>query len=413
MKNNLAAHLACVGAALLATLLALSAIGVASTPHTIYTFPANGADGFPSGGLVFDSAGNLYGTTDSSGTSNYGTVFELSLGPNGVWIETVLYRFKGAHFGGGNNQDGESPQTGVIIDGAGNLYGTTTVGGTIGTCQGGCGTAFKLSPDGHGGWTESVIYRFYGIKGKFPYGLVRDAAGTLYGTTLSGGSFGHGTVFRLKQNLNGTWSETVLHNFAGGADGFSPYAGLVLDNAGNLYGTTLEGGDYSVCSIGCGTVFTLTRAGKTWTERVIYNFNYPDGAYPDTPLTVDSAGNLYGTSFGGDSHNDGVVYRLAPSNGIWTESVLHYFGSPGDGSKTYVGVVLDGAGNLFGTTPFGLSYDGNIFELTPTPSGPWTETILYSPPLHSGTPPTSALTWNAAHTSLFGIAATIVYEIAP
>ena len=208
-------------------------------------------------------------------------------------------------------------------------------------------------------------------------------------------------------------TETVLHSFAGGADGFSPYAGLVLDSTGNLYGTTLEGGDFTACYSGCGTAFKLTPAGKTWTESVIYNFNYPDGAYPDTPLTLDSAGNLYGTSFGGDSHNDGVVYRLAPSNGIWTESVLHYFGSPGDGSKTHVGVVLDGAGNLFGTTPFGLSYDGNIFKLTPTPSGPWTETILYSPPLDSGTPPTSALTWNAAHTSLFGIAATIVYEIAP
>jgi hypothetical protein len=154
---------------------------------------------------------------------------------------------------------------------------------------------------------------------------------------------------------------------------------------------------------GCGTAFKLTPAGTTWTDTVIYNFNYTGGAYPDTPLTLDSAGNLYGT-LRGDSNNDGVVYRLAPGNGIWTESVLHYFGSPGDGSKTRVGGHPRRRGNLFGTTPFGLSYDENIFELTPSPSGPWTETILYSPPLHTGTAPTSVRTWNAANTRLFGTA---------
>ena len=198
--------------------------------------------------------------------------------------------------------------------------------------------------------------------------------------------------------------ETVLHSFAGGADGLYPRGRLAFDSAGNLYGTTAAGGPSSACSGGCGTVFKLTPSGKTWTESVIYSFSQTDGAFPRAGVISDAVGNLYGTTFLGGNKNNGVVFRLAFSNGTWTETVLYAFDSTlGDGRDPSKGLLLDPAGSLYGTTSVGTNgvNHGTVFKLTPSPSGPWTETVLYAFPLTSGSL-SSGLLWNVGQTSLFG-----------
>jgi uncharacterized repeat protein (TIGR03803 family) len=414
LKKTQAIQLTRIIPTILTLLIALSATSTAATEATVYTF-SNAGTGFNSyGGLIFDSAGNLYGTTREGGAFGSGTVFELSPGPGGVWTETVLYSFKGG------SKDGAHPVAPLVFDKVGNLYGTTYVGGTSYR-----GTAFELSPDGKGGWTESVIYNFYGKKGTYPEaGLVIDLAGNLYGTTLYGGDGACrsnpngpscGTVFRLKKGITGKWIETVIHTFTGAPDGAAPAGGVVLDGAGNLYGATTYGGGSSA-----GTVFRLAPAGKTWTYSVIYSFAGGPNGTGGGPLILDNAGNLYGPGGGGDQRYDGIVFRLTPNNGTWTESVLHTFGAPGDGSHP-IAVTLDSAGNLYGATlSAGVSSNGIVYKLTPNPNGPWTETILYTFPfVNDGPYPDAPLTLNAAQTSLFSTALgyapgkDIVYEITP
>ena len=398
----------------IATLIVLCAACAASSQQMIYTFPSNGlSGGNPMGGLIRDAAGNLYGTTRDGGASSKGTVFKLSL-QGGVWKETVLYSFKGYNY-----KDGSLPVAPLVFDKAGNLYGTTGNGGTADR-----GTAFQLSPDGNGGWTETVLHSFYGAIGTYPQaGLVIDAAGSLYGTTIAGGDSscvlnngsGCGTVFRLKKNLTGTWNVKVLHSFSGQPDGAGAVAGLVSDSAGNLYGSTIQGG-----SSNAGAVFKLARAGTTLTYSVIYSFAGGPNGTGGGALVLDKAGNLYGPGGGGDQKYDGIVFKLTPNNGTWTESVLHTFGAPGDGIHP-IAVTLDSAGNLYGATfSNGVSSDGVVYKLTPTPSGPWTETILYSFPLNNAGPfPDAPLTWNASQTSLFstallgGSSGGIVYKVTP
>src|SRR5260221_6067942 len=213
----------------IATLIVLCAACAAWSQQTIYTFPSNWLGGAnPGGGLIRDAAGNLYGTTRDGGASSNGTVFRLSL-QGGVCKETVLYSFKGYNY-----KDGSLPVATLVFDKAGNLYGTT---GNVGTAD--AGTAFQLSPDGNGGWTETVLHSFYGAIGTYPQaGLVIDAAGSLYGTTIAGGDSscvlnngsGCGTVFRLKKNLTGTWNVKGLHSFSGQPDGAGAVGGLVADS---------------------------------------------------------------------------------------------------------------------------------------------------------------------------------------
>ena len=399
----------------MAALIVLCAACAASSQQTIYTFPSDWLSGAnPMGGLIRDAAGNLYGTTRDGGASFKGTVFELSLQPDGVWKETVLYSFKGYNY-----KDGSAPTAPLVFDKAGNLYGTTGNGGTADR-----GTAFQLSPDGHGGWSETVLHSFYGMIGTHPQaGLILDAAGSLYGTTIGGGNSsctinngsGCGTVFRLKKNRYGKWNVSVLHSFSGQPDGAGPLAGLVLDSAGNLYGSTGQGGGSNA-----GTVFKLARAGTTWTYSVIYSFAGGPNGTGGGALVLDNAGNLYGPGGGGDQRYDGIVFRLTLHNGSWTEGVLHTFGAAGDGIHP-IAVTLDSAGNLYGTTlSDGVSSDGIVYKLTPNPNGPWTETTLYTFPLNSNGPyPDAPLIWNAAQTSLFstavasGSSAGTVYEVTP
>src|SRR5271165_1152285 len=289
--------------------------------------------------------------------------------------ETVLHSF--------NNTDGANPYAGLIFDAAGNLYGTTYLGGT-GSCLyggSGCGTVFELSPNGSGGWTEQVLHYFShnGTDGIEPFGgLIIDAAGNLYGTTQEGGTHSGGTVFELSPGAGGTWTEQVLHNFSG-TDGNYPGAGLIFDAAGNLYGTTYTGGTYSI-----GTVFELSpQAGGGWTETVLHNFDATgtDGAFPEAGLIFDAAGNLYGTTFEGGTYGSGTVFELTPGmGGTWTEQVLWSFNDNGtDGTNPLAGLTIDAAGNLYGTTEQGGSYGwGTVFELTPGAGGVWTEQVLHA-----------------------------------
>jgi uncharacterized repeat protein (TIGR03803 family) len=304
-----------------------------------FTGSPDGAD--PLAGLVRDKTGNLYGTTAGGGASGYGTVFKVDQRGK----ETVLYSFT-------NSPDGAYPYAGLVRDKAGNLYGTTTGGGSSNV-----GTVFKVDPTGK----ETVLHSFTYLDGAAPYApLVRDKAGNLYGTTSYGGSAcfppsGCGTVFKLDTS----GKETVLYSFTGSPDGAYPYAGLVRDKAGNLYGTTQEGG-----SSGYGTVFMVDLTGK---ETVLYSFtNSPDGAYPFAGLVRDKAGNLYGTTvYGGDSPclGCGTVFMVDTSG---NETVLHNFtNSPDDGAHPYAGLVRDKACNLYGTTiNGGFFYFGTVFKLT-------------------------------------------------
>jgi uncharacterized repeat protein (TIGR03803 family) len=328
---------------------------------TIYSFQG-GSDGEePQAALIADKNGNLYGTTAGGGAScgnDYcGTVFEMTPGGS----ETVLHIFQGGN-------DGVTPRGGLLRDHAGNLYGTTSLGGGDGGCSDeeikGCGTVFELAPDG----TETVLYRFTGgSDGSGPEGtLIADKKGNLYGMTFAGGSAGDGVVFEVAPN--GT--ETVLHSFAAGKDGASPSGGLIADKHGNLYGLTSIGG-----SADDGVLFKLTPSGK---ETVLYSFcsqaNCADGGQPSGNLLFDKSGNLYGTASIGGSAKWGVVFKLAPDG---TESVVYSFAGGSDGIQPVGGVIADTKGNLYGVTYLGgTSKDGTVFAISPSGS----EQVLYEFP---------------------------------
>lgn len=359
---------------------------------TLHRFQPNGSDGIePQGSLISDPAGNLYGTTTGGGRYGVGVVFQMRRLRNGGWTEKVLYSFGAAQ----NGADGYYPIGGLILDAEGNLYGATIFGGLhIDT---GYGVVFELMPSAKGDWTEKVLHTFdpfEGTDGAFPYGpLLFDVAGNLYGTTQQGGVTSNycqyplvdcGSVFELKPDAHGNWTESLLYSFCrlpNCADGFLPNGGLVFDAAGNLYGTTSGGNIF--CYDGapeCGNAFQLSPGtSPTWTEKILYNFcslaDCKDGAYPLASLIMDSSGNLYGTTRLGGSAYAGIVFRLtADVKGNWNEKILHTFNSKGrGGSYPAGGLVLDSAGNLYGTTALGGDYIGpcsssgcgTVFEITP------------------------------------------------
>jgi uncharacterized repeat protein (TIGR03803 family) len=293
----------------------------------------------------------------------------------------------------------QNPLGSLTFDAAGNLYGTTVSGGGKGCGGSGCGAVWKLKPNPSGTWTVSILHVFKGPDGANPgAGLIFDAAGNLYGTTGAGGDStacpnGCGVVFKLKPNPDGTWTESVLHSFAGGTDGASPagLAGLIFDATGNLYGTTFYGGsDSSSCFYGgCGVAFKLKpNHDGSWTESIVHTFVGADGTNPSAGLIFDAAGNSYGTTWQGGASSlctepggCGVVFRLKPNpDGSWTESVLHSFGGV-DGSFGSAGLIFDTAGNLYGMTYVacgGCGEGGTVFELQPNPDGTWTESVLHS-----------------------------------
>ncbi len=310
----------------------------------LYSFTGGADGGYPFGyeqGVIMDSAGNLYGTTTYGGVAGAGVVFKLDRKGD----ETVLYSFTGG-------ADGGYPTAGVIQDWAGNLYGTTNGGGAAGA-----GVVFKLDRKGN----ESVLYSFTGGTdgGYFLAGLIQDWAGDLYGTTAYGGAAGAGVVFKLDRKGN----ESVLYSFTGGADGGPSYASLIQDWAGNLYGTTAFGG-----GPGAGVLFKLDPAGD---ETVLYSFPGSDGSGPGSGVIQDSVGNLYGTTNGGGPANAGVVYKLDATG---HETLLYSFTGGADGANPHA-VIMDSADNLYGTTSGGgAAGAGVVYKLDRTGQ----ETVLYN-----------------------------------
>jgi uncharacterized repeat protein (TIGR03803 family) len=322
------------------------------TESILYNF-SGGSDGSqPYGGLIFDSAGNLYGTTFQGGASNAGTVYELTPGKGGAWTETVLYSFAGG-------ADGSGPQSDLNFDQAGNLFGTTTGGGSPGN-----GIVFQLTPGQGGSWTETVLHRFMTNEGTSPRAaVIFDRKGSLYGTLANDGVFGAGAVFRLKPTNGGAWTEETLYTFTGGTDGFGPLCRLILLR-GKLYGTTVIGG-----GSGVGTVFELSPPANhhgAWTLNVLHTFACgSDGCFPWAGLTMDSNGTFYGTTqFGGLPSNGGTVFALKQVGEIWFEGVLFSFKL--SINQLAAGAVLLGkGGTLYGTTIGSEMNAGAVFKIQP------------------------------------------------
>ncbi|MGA8491475.1 MAG: choice-of-anchor tandem repeat GloVer-containing protein [Terriglobales bacterium] len=361
---------------------------------TLHTF--HGKDGTgPEAGLIFDAAGNLYGTTNGGGAYKEGTVFELTPTSNGGWAETVLYSFCAQS----KCTDGKNPFASVIFDAAGNLYGTASGGQNGKYCYDGCGVVFELTPTTSGEWTESVLYSFTGgPDGAGPVaGLVVDTAGNLFGTTWQGGhitSFcydGCGVVFELTPGSKG-WTESVPHTFMDKWDGSNSTAALVLDSTGNLYGVAWNGGRYED-----GNVFKLTpNSDGSWTEKVLHQFRGKDGAEPQGRLIFDTAGNLYGSTIVSEAY--GSVFQLVPnSNGTWTRHILHQFKGGKDGATPYAGLTFDSAGSLYGDTNSGGDHGyGVVFRLTPTSTGGWSYRVLHAFNSTSGANPRGDLVVDGA-----------------
>jgi uncharacterized repeat protein (TIGR03803 family) len=313
-------------------------------------------DGTLSSRVVFGSDHRLYGTSPNNIAGYYyGYVYSVT-SPISVSCHITFCPWTGApiyHFSGG--ADGSDPTFGALLfDHAGNMYDTTAAGGS------GNGVVYEMMRSGSG-WTEQPLYAFSGSPdGATPFaGLIFDNAGNLYGTTTTGGLNGFGTVFELSPPGSG-WTEQVLYNFQGGSDGSFPTGGLAFDQSGNLYGSTNKGG-----MGGGGTVFQLTPSGGSWTYSLLYSFTGSTGCGPFSDLGFDGAGNLYGTTLCDGASNAGNVFKLTPSGGSWTYSSLHDFTNGSDGGYPRSNVTFDTAGNLYGTASRGGRGVGVVWEITP------------------------------------------------
>jgi len=386
----------------------LTQLAQAQTFTVIHDFTGGADGGYPYSGLTMDRAGNLYGTTSTGGLRNGpGTVFKMA-NRNGAWTFAPLYDaggFAGVTIGSDGTlyvagsigaygsifnlrpparfppnllapwtatvlysfqggSDGSLPFSAVSFDRAGNIYGTTYYGGNHDN-----GTVFELSPS-DGGWTKSTLYAFSGIDGSQPYGgVIVDDAGNIYGTTIFGGNYplcpynqqGCGTVFQLTPAGGGRWTEGFLYSFHGAADGATPYASPIFGPTGNVYGADPGGYDFSDS-----TVFELIPTGEPPTFSLPYDFGYGGvSCGPRAPLGMDAAGNFYGTTYCLGADGNGSVFKLTPVNGGWTATTLHSF-TGNDGYFPYSNVVVDANGNLYGTTQQGGAYNyGVVWEITP------------------------------------------------
>ncbi len=397
------------------TLMVVPRLARGQTFHVIYNFTGGAAGSTPQAGLSMDNAGNLYGTLAYGGSQNCrsgcGTVFRLKRSGPG-WVYTTLHQFQGG-------DDGYQPYARVVFGPDGSLYGTTTYGGGYGCNLGGCGTVFNLQPpatfcsnaqcpwvetvlysfgspavpysevtfDGagnvygttflggsgciptgcgavyeltlsQGGWMVSSYYAFGPDSVDLDSGVVLDQSGNLYGTTAIGG-LDKGTAYQLTRSGSG-WTETTLHEFQG-SDGEVPIAGLVFDPFGHLYGATSDAGP-----AGGGTIFELTPSGDTWLFSLLYGLSGPSNSGPQEDLLLDASGNICGTTQGSGTDSQGTVFKLSFSNGSWTETVLHNFTGGADGGSPRSNVIMDTQGNLYGTAAGGGTYDsGVVWEITP------------------------------------------------
>jgi len=376
-------------AMLFAMILALSLLAVQSlraqtTPQTTYTYTVihnftGGRDGAaPYSGVTIDGAGNLYGTTSGSGSGSSGSVYELKL-RDGNYTVNPLYEFTGG-------ADGAAPYARVVFGPDGVLYGTTYGGGND------AGAVFKLQPQPAAcvialcAWRQTVLFAFpaNGSGGyQPPFGdVIFDGTGNMYGTTGNGGADGAGVVWELTPP--GTWNtEAVLISFTGDGGqypGYYPGGGVIFDSSGNLYGTTFEGGS---APNNFGVVYQLVATSRGWMENVLYNFTAGnDGGFPDGGLVFDASGDLYGTTSYGGAGGGGTIFELSPP-GTWTTftPIYSFSGSGtcrlGTGSGPWAALTMDSAGNLYGTTcADGAHHYGNVFKLSPSGAG-WTYTDLY------------------------------------
>lgn len=358
----------------------------ATTTDVIFSFE-EGEGEYADTDLETDNAGNIYGTTVLGGDHGSGTVFQLSSTPNG-WEHTVLYSFTGG-------ADGGEPYKGVTIDRRGNLYGTAVTGGS-GSCEGGCGVTYKLTKS-NGTWSQTVIHAFTGgDDGSGPGARVTvDRNGNIYGMTPTGGSYGAGTIYKIHPHA-GSWEFQVIHTFTGGDDGASGSAGRMLLEHGRLYGAVTAGGMY-----GSGVVFELTpTAIGEWDFRTLYSFHgQPDGSFPYGGLLRAGSGKIYGTTYYGGENGIGAVYELTPRGvGEWNEAVIYSFQTGDDGNSPISNLVRDEAGNLYGTTSEGGLGSGAIFKLAPTGGGQWTESVVHP---FAG-PPDGGFSYNGMVVDRFG-----------
>jgi uncharacterized repeat protein (TIGR03803 family) len=332
--------------------------------NTLVTFDGTSGS-YPMAGLIKDSNGNFYGTASQGGSADAGTVFAMGL-VAGKWVLTAIYSFDG-------NAGGSQPLCDLVRDKAGALYGTTYAGGNYGL-----GTVFMLTQSGTS-WNETVLYSFsnsVGSSGSRPAaGLHMDSSGDLFGTTVAGGTYGLGNVFELTQT-GGVWTGKNLYSFKGGSDGAGPFAEVIADQAGNLYGTTDGGGTgtNTICTPQCGTTFELKQSGSDWTETVLYDFgsSSTDGYNPVAALRFNGSDALYGTTeYGGTQYEHqlglGTVFELKQTNGVWAETVLHNFeNNHHDGVEPVGAVVVDKAGSIYGTTLEGGNDDlGALYQVIP------------------------------------------------
>jgi uncharacterized repeat protein (TIGR03803 family) len=398
------------------------------TETILHGFSGTSDGGNPWAGVIFDAAGNLYGTTAGGGANQGGTVYELSPSASG-WLETILYSFK-------QKSDGGDPLGGLVLDSSGNLYGTAYMGGENKTlnCQpNGCGAIYKLSPVEGGGWTESVIHTFSTAAGGFGpvSGLTIDTAGNLYGTTIYGGQLysgdpiGYGLVYELSPSSAG-WKYKILHAFSNGVDGSIPYAGVTLDAAGNLYAAAMFGGNSRSCSgNSCGTIVKLSPTSSgPWNTSLVHNFVGKDGGNPYGGLAIDAAGNLYATTENYGAENAGTVVEFSPSGSGWKESLLYTFSGQGTAGIHPQGkLTTDSGGNVYGTTTSdGGTFDaeGTVFELSPSGSA-WNLTVLHSfDPVSEGAYPISGVIldssgnlYGTTSSDPSGSGAGNVYELTP
>jgi uncharacterized repeat protein (TIGR03803 family) len=384
----------------------------AQTYQVLYNFGSSYNDAYaPEAPPILASDGSLFGTTafgGSNGCGGYGcgTAYRLARNADGTWTLHIIHSF--------NGQDGWQPSTRVALDQLGDVYVPV-----FGNWPYGYGTLVELLPQSNGQWNEVVLHNFTGVgndaypegifvkspddvygvtygqfnfnwggelynlvgmsthlgivhafdlnpgDGSTPTGVMLDSAGNIFGTTCGGGSYRLGTVFELSPKQHGAgWGEKILYSFKGGpSDTYCPNPGVIFDSAGNLYGSTVDGGPTNL-----GTVFQLAPNGDgTWAERIIYAFRgLEDGAEPVGGLAIDPQGNVFGAAFAAGHFNSGTVFKLSPaSNGNWTFAVLYSFPDPQQGADP-LGVVLDPSGNLYGTTSLGGAYGvGVAFELTP------------------------------------------------
>jgi uncharacterized repeat protein (TIGR03803 family) len=352
-----------------------------SAYRVIHDFKGSSDGWEPAGVPVAAANGDLYGVTIGGGTSGLGTVFKLTAPRTrgGAWEKTILYDFPGG--------DGGGHPTSLVLGPGGNLYGVDFTQTLF---------ELKRPASQNGMWTYTALYTLnQGTQGSAIQGIALDAKGNIYGATELGGDlscgngYGCGTVFELQRPTKdgGQWVLSVLHAFTGNPDGREPFAGVTLDQEGNVYGTTLGGGTQ-------GTVYMLSppaKKGGKWTETVLYPFNAPDlGTGPGGPVTFDGSGNMYGTTlFGGDLNCSGgagcgVVFELSPQEGgTWTYANLYSFQGGNDGEEPAGYIAIDSKGSLYSTTKYGggnqEEYSGIAFRLSPheQKGGAWTETVLH------------------------------------